>query len=145
MGVACWPAWTTRACSPDTYPPADSASCVARPTVACTFRVRRLRLAVKMTDWPLGRGIAASPAVFPAAADAPASNDPPSGLAALGAWALLAAARAGPAAVPMVAPAGELPAEHPAASTQAPAASRSACAAARRRGIGTETRCTGAF
>src|SRR5215472_16841680 len=139
MGVACLPAWTVLACSPDTYPPADSASWVARATMACTFGVRRLRLAVKMTDWPPGRGIAASLAVFPAAADAPASNDPPGGRAAVGAWTPLETARMGPAAVPMVAPAGELPAEHPAASTQAPTASRSAGAAARRREVAAET------
>src|SRR5262252_10621741 len=104
MGVACLPAWTVLACSPDTYPPADSASCVARATMACTFRVRRLRLAVKMTDCPPGRGTAASPAVFPAAADAPAPDASLSGRAALGTWRPLEAARTGPAAVPAALP-----------------------------------------
>src|SRR5689334_22788885 len=97
-----------------------------------------------MTDWPPGRGTAATPAVFPAAADAPAPKATPAGRAAVGARTLPEAACTGPVAVPMVAPAEEPPAEHPAASTQAPAASRSACATARRRGVGTETRCPGA-
>src|SRR6516162_11683305 len=93
-----------------------------------------------MTDWPPGRGTAASPAVVPALAAAPAPDAPLAGRAALGAGTLPAAARPSTAEVPEVDPA----AEHPAASTDAPAASRTACMAAWRRGGGAKTWCAGA-
>src|SRR5258708_7443293 len=93
-----------------------------------------------MTDWPPGRGNAVRPAVFPAP-EAPLAgpNSPGAGTAR-------EAARWGAAgAAPMVADGWE-PAEQPAASRQAPAASKTACAAARRRPeIREKVRGTGAF
>src|SRR5580692_2132513 len=91
---------------------------------------RRLRVAVKMTDCPPGRGTAVSPALAPVPAEPAAC--------AAGARATRPGRAAGAAALPAEVPPADPPFaeappdEQPAASRQAPTVSRSVQAAARR-------------
>src|SRR5262249_52689317 len=123
---------------------------VARATAAWTFLVRRLRLAVKMTDWLPWTGTAGRSAAFPAPTRPLGAGAPPEAVRAAapdaplaGRGALGTGARSAARAPPMVA-GEEAPAEQPAAIAQAQAASRKACVARRRDGE-TQARCTRAI